>query len=388
MVACFCTAIGFTLAYPFLPIVLREMGVAGNLDRLAGLLVGGFFALTFLTMPVWGAMADYFGPKPMLLRAGLGLGIGFTLAGLSSNLLLFSVIYLITGACNGFLAFASVMVLNNTPQQYIGRATATLYSGTLVGAAVGPALGALLAGSIGQARYLFCVGGVVVFLGGLVTLLLVRDNHRRPGGGFQLTLGQDIFNIVSVKSLRPLFLAMLAYSVTVFGSTPIITLYTLHMLAEQPDFLGWGTETWVGLANTGITVTSALSMPLWGRLVDRYNPGRMLSLAMLLALLGTAWFPFLQNPLQLVLARVLLGLLATGIQPAILSLIKDASPPGMEGRALAINTAVAMLGFGLAPLTAGWVAPFWGLEGYFALNGALLGAAFLWWALKGSNRVQ
>ena len=99
----FCTACGFTTPFPYLPLILRELGVIGPLESWTGFAVGGFFGITFLTTPLWGALADHYGRKSMVLRAGWGMGIGFTALALAPGLNWFLPLYVITGAFAGYM---------------------------------------------------------------------------------------------------------------------------------------------------------------------------------------------------------------------------------------------------------------------------------------------
>ncbi len=66
----------FSTAYPFLPLVVQELGVRRNPESWVGIIVGTLFTLSFLLQPVWGGVADHFGHRILVLRAGLGMGIG------------------------------------------------------------------------------------------------------------------------------------------------------------------------------------------------------------------------------------------------------------------------------------------------------------------------
>ncbi len=100
-------------------------------------------------------------------------------------------------------------------------------------------------------------------------------------------------------------------------------------------------------------------------------------------------FPFVQSPLQLTGARAALGVLAVGIQPAVLRQVKEFAPAGMDARALALSTSLQMLGNGGGPLLAGLIGPWLGLRAYFGLNAALLavGAGLWMWRGLGPGRV-
>ena len=66
--------LGFSASYPYLPLMVKEMGFTSNLETWVGLLVWLFFTFSLLVTPLWGVLADHFGKKTMVLRAGFGMG--------------------------------------------------------------------------------------------------------------------------------------------------------------------------------------------------------------------------------------------------------------------------------------------------------------------------
>jgi DHA1 family multidrug resistance protein-like MFS transporter len=69
--ACFIGFAGFTLAMPFLPLYIRQLGVSdvGDIAVWTGAALGVTPALAALMSPFWGRMADRFGRKLMFVRA-------------------------------------------------------------------------------------------------------------------------------------------------------------------------------------------------------------------------------------------------------------------------------------------------------------------------------
>jgi MFS family permease len=129
-----------------------------------------------------------------------------------------------------------------------------------------------------------------------------------------------------------------------------------------------------------LAVASTLALPLWGRVLDRLEPSRMLVLCMLTGTLGSVFTVLALTPLHLVLARFAFGMLAVGAMPALITLMKRLSPTGMEARTMALGTAFGMLGMGCGPMLGGFIGPLLGLRAYFAVNTALLLIGFLAWA--------
>ncbi len=385
-VGTFCNTLGFTVCFPYLALIVQELGVHSHLETWVGGIAGGFFTISFLLAPVWGSFADHFGRKSMVLRAGLGMSIGFALLGFAGTLPWFLPFFVLVGTCNGYVPAAIALVATNTPRRYMGRALTTVQSAALIGTTCGPAVGALLAGRLPIYRDLFWVSCGMSLLAGSVALLFAREDALRPEAPFRLTVLRDTRTILRIPTLWVLLLVSFLFSTAMFGSTTVIALYVLEIAGEAPGG-GLSLEAWVGVATLALTISSAAAAPLWGRWLDRFEPGRVLALSLLSGMLASWIFPFVQTPLQLTLARLALGACAVGIQPAAVRLIKAWSPVGMDARTLALGTALAMLGNGAAPLLAAVIGPLLGLRAYFACIALLLLGGLLVWVTCGLRRL-
>lgn len=72
-IAQFFSQIGFAFGLPFAPFYMQEMGVTrGNIDFWVALFGAGTPLTMMLFAPVWGALADKYGRRKMLLRSYLG----------------------------------------------------------------------------------------------------------------------------------------------------------------------------------------------------------------------------------------------------------------------------------------------------------------------------
>ena len=89
----FIVSAGMSQLAPLLPLYIHEMGVE-NLAEVAewsGIAYGCNFVTLALFSPLWGALADAYGRKPMVLRATLWLSMCMCLMGLAQN------VYQLTG---------------------------------------------------------------------------------------------------------------------------------------------------------------------------------------------------------------------------------------------------------------------------------------------------
>ncbi len=379
-------SIGFTLYFPFIPLILGELGVGDGVTAWTGYYTAVLYLATMTLMPVWGGLADHFGKRSMMLRSTIGQCIGFTALVFAPNLgaLLLGVVWI--GASNGFQAGSLALVATNTPTASMGRALSTVQTGSLIGTTVGPVLGGVLAMLLPRYRLLFGVGAVLSVVSTSLVLFRTREAFQRPQTPLRLHILRDLRACLRVPGMGLLYYLLFLFASTFFGSITIVSLFTLELLGGQERYLGIGQELWLSAVTVSLTLSSAAALPVWGRLLDRYEPRRVALSALALCLLAVLPYPFVRNPLQLVAVRLLLGALAVGLQPALLRLIKEAAPVGFEARALAFGTSLYMLGHGAAPFLAGQMAPSVGLRGYFVFHAAGVASGVVLWALLGVRR--
>jgi MFS family permease len=370
--------LGFSLAWPFLPLMVRELGVRENLETWVGYMLLVFYLVSFVVNPIWGGIADHYGRKLMVLRAMLGMGGAMMLVPFATTPIWFASFIMLIGVFNGFTPAGVALLVANTPPNRIGRAISLAQTGGMVGQALGPALGAVLAAAIDRQHWLFWISGGLMLSGGVLVALFVREVKQLAPGPWRPHWLASLRDLLAVPRIGLLFLLALLFSVMWYGSVTNISLFVLQLLEVQ------GAEPereaiWVGAAAVAIALSMLVALPFWGRMQDRIGPARVLTFAAAATVITHLPLLVLQTPLQLVLARVAFGLTAAGMPTAIFALLRIYAPPGMDARAISYATAFHFFGMGLAPFVAGLIAPVLGLRTYFGLTIVLmLGGLVLW----------
>lgn len=373
--------LGFFLSWPFVPLMVRSLGVHEHIETWVGYMLLVFYMISFAANPVWGGIADHYGRKIMVLRAMLGMGFFMLLVPLAPTPAWFAALFMLIGVFNGYTPAGMALVVANTPPQRIGSAVSMAQAGSLVGQTMGPALGALLAALlIGRQHYMFWISGGFLLGGGALVLLFVHEVKQLAPGKWRPQWVGDLRELLAVPRIGLLLLLAFLFSVMWNGNVTIISVYVLRLLARQPEVADAGTEAfWVGAAAMALAVSSVVAMPFCGRLLDRYGPSRVLAFSAAAAAVSHLPLLVLQTPLQLVLARVAFGLSAAAMQPAIFQLLRIHAPAGMDARAISYASSFQFFAMGVAPFCAGLIGPAFGLRAYFALTIVLmLGGLALW----------
>jgi DHA1 family multidrug resistance protein-like MFS transporter len=377
-------SLGFGLAWPFLPLMVRGLGVQENLATWVGYMVLGFYIVSFTMNPIWGGIADHYGRKVMVLRATIGMGVAFTLVPFAPSPLWFACLIMVVGFFNGSTGASLALLVANTPPKRIGTALSLAQTGTLVGQTMGPAVGAVLGAVVDRVHWLFWLSGAVLLLASALVAIFVREVKQLAAGRWRLQWIAPLRELLRVPHIGPLYLLGFLFSVLWSGNVTIMSIYVLQLLPPQAQ--GIGNEAfWVGAVAVALGVSGLLAMPVWGWVLDRRDPARVLAFSTAAAALTHVPLLFIQTPLQLVLARVAFGVSAAAMQPAIVRLLKEHAPVGMDARAISYATSFQFIAMGLAPFVAGLIGPTLGLRAYFGLTIVLtVGGLALW--MRGGRR--
>jgi MFS family permease len=383
----FLVSLGFAISWPFLPLMVRDLGVREGLETWVGYMALGFYVVSFVMNPVWGGIADYYGRKIMVLRASLGMGLSMMLVPFAQTPLAFALLLMLVAICNGSTAAAMALLVANTPPRRIGRALSLAQTGALVGQTMGPAAGAMLAGFMTRQHWLFWASGSLLLVAGTLVALFVHEVKRLAPGRWRLQWLGNLREIAVAPRVKPLFFLSFLFAMLWIGNVPIMSLYVLELLQRHPG-AGGKEAMWIGAVALGLGISAVVAMPVWGRLLDRRDPARVLAFA--IAVAGVTQLPLLvlQTPFQLVLARIAFGLGAAAMQPAIMRLLKDYAPKGMDARAIAYAASFQFIAMGLAPFSAGLIGPTLGLRAYFAFTISLTLAGLALWLRSGRLKTE
>jgi MFS family permease len=371
-------ALGFTISFPFLPLMVRGLGVTENLETWIGSMMLVFYVVSFASNPVWGGIADHYGRKIMVLRAMLGMGLAMTLVPLAPTPLWFAALFCLIGLCNGFTPAGMALLVANTPPRKIGTALSYAQTGGLTGQTMGPALGTLLATLVTHHHTLFWFSGGLMLCGGLLVLFFVHEVKQLAPGKWRLEWIGSLRELLAVPRMGYLYLLSFLFTVMWSGNITIVSLYVMKLRAAQPG--GTGDDAfWVGAAAMALALSSVIVLPFWGRAIDRYGPARVMAFAGAAAVVTHLPLLVVDTPLELVLSRVVFGLTAVAMHPAVIQLLRMNAPRGMDARAISYATSFQFFAMGIAPFFAGIIGPLFGLRTYFALTMiALSGGLALW----------
>jgi DHA1 family multidrug resistance protein-like MFS transporter len=365
----FTAILGFSFAFPFLPLFLhRELHIPNGpeLSFWTGIAASATGFALALTSPIWGRLADRYGRKPMLIRAMIGGGISVGLMGLAQSALQLTVLRGIQGASSGTVAAATALVATETPAEHLAWALGILSSSISLGSAVGPAAGGLATNLIGL-RAIFLAGGAMLLLAAVPVVFIVRESPRRMARA-AATPTMDVLRFARAGTVGALAILIVGQGLqqTSYGAAQQLVVLRLLELtgAKQAQFL-----TGVTFAAAGIA--TALASLTYHRLLRRITYRRLLvagSMLLGLALLGAA---AAGSPPLLIGAFVIASFFSGALIPAFGAMIGLESPAIVQATVFGVGSSAIALGFGLGPLLGGMVASAAGIRAGLLVAAAL-----------------
>jgi len=160
-------AIGMTIVFPLFPFLLGKYVPDAQVAAVMSALVSVFAVCTFLAAPLFGALSDRYGRKPILLISLLGSVLGYLLLGIGGALWILFLGRIIDGLTAGNQSALFAYITDSTEPHERGKWFGYLGGAIGLGFMIGPAIGGVL-GSISITLPFFVTAGIT-----LVTMLLI-----------------------------------------------------------------------------------------------------------------------------------------------------------------------------------------------------------------------
>jgi DHA1 family multidrug resistance protein-like MFS transporter len=358
---------GVSTVFAQLPTYLRQMGVAET-DRLA--FVGVFNALIFVVgaplVPFWGAWADKYSRKLVIVRSAIVEAVVFTAVALSREPWQLAISMLLIGLQLGNTGVMLAGIRDVTPRSRLGTTIAVFGASGPIGFAAGPVLAGLLIDGLGLS--LPAVFGVMALLS-VATAVLVTFGSReiRPevvpvDRVVSLAYGA-LRGVLTDPAVRRIFL--------IFGVSYLATQMTrpyIPVLVEGIAGTGAGLASSIGLVSGTAALVGAVASPLGGVLGDRigFRPVLVASLGGAgVALLLMPWAPTVAT---MALVAVLLGTATATVTAMVFGLLATEVPA--ERRSATLNLVYLPLYAAgiLGPVSAAGVAAVGGVRAPFLVG--------------------
>lgn len=368
----FLDLVGFGMVIPVLPFFAEHLGVPPSWI----IFLFGLYSLgQLLGAPMWGALSDRVGRRPVLLGTLLGNAGAYMILATASSAWQLGASRLLAGLAAGNIAAAYAYVADRTGEDARARALGLLGAAFGLGFIVGPAIGGFLAGSAADSGSLSRVAhgsAAMSALAFLMTLAFLPESHGPEHRALaRATPRQNRWKLVTRPVLRDLLAAtlMVVGGVAMFQST--FTMWSAAELGIRPRQLG------TILGGMGILSVAVQGLAI-GPLTRRYGPHLLGQVGAASAALCMAVLPFTHSMGRAVIPLALFAIGGGLFVPSISNLITATAGASERGAVLGVFQSASSLGRVIGPFTASAIAGLAGLRWPFAAGAAVsLGGALL-----------
>ncbi|MDP8922273.1 MAG: MFS transporter, partial [Chloroflexota bacterium] len=165
----------------FTPLFLAELGLERQeVNGWTGLLYGAMMAVAFPLAPFWGALAERYSRRLIIVRSQYLAALAYAATAFAPDIWWALTARLVLGLTFGNIAVVIATQAQLTPRRHLGTAIATIQVAAPVAASIGPPVGAALIGQVGL-RGLFLIDAALALVAALLTTFLMPEPERhRP----------------------------------------------------------------------------------------------------------------------------------------------------------------------------------------------------------------
>jgi DHA1 family tetracycline resistance protein-like MFS transporter len=329
----FIDLVGFGIVLPLMPAFAASYGIS---PAAIGVLVTSFSLLQLLVSPLWGALSDRIGRRPVLLIGLAGSTLSYVLFALAGNFWTLLASRVIAGSMGATVGVAQAYVADITSPERRAQSLGILGAGFALGFILGPAIGGVLyqhghsaAGFVAAALCGANALAALLWLPETPQHLSRRATGRVPVGPLAAPLAAT-------------FLMIAAFAV-IHVSLPLLAQEELKLTTRRIGLL---------FAFSGV-ISAIVQGGVVGRIAPRVGEARLALVGGLLMAIGLALMPGSAHVGHLYVAIAFLSMGSAASNPAILAAVSRMTASHLQGSALGLMQTAQNLGRIVGPLVAG-----------------------------------
>jgi DHA1 family multidrug resistance protein-like MFS transporter len=355
----FIAQIGFSTVTPFLSTFVKQLGLTTNISIWSGLI----FSISSLTAgimsPIWGSISDRHGKKPMMARAGIGMGIAYFLMSRAQNHLQLFALRGINGLVSGYTPAAITLIAANSRPEDLNYSMGIVQAASATGTIMGPLVG-------GISAKLFGIRGSIVFTSVLlfVAAILPYAAHidEEVSSKSDTTILKDMAKAFQNRQLVILLGVWLLIQAALQTVFPTLALFIGELEPENA-------ELYTGIVLSIMGISTALGAPLVSQF--KIHTNIIFKWSILLCAVFTALQGFSTTVLMLGFVRFLFGFVNSSVTVSGNILIAQNSDQNSQGSTFGILNGVMSIGLVLGPILGGFLGDHYGLSAPFS-GGAVI----------------
>ena len=376
----FIAMIGMSACIPFLPLFVRELGVAkADANLWSGIITAAPFIMSSALTPLWGVLGDKYGQKAMVVRAVFGLGIAMTLMGFSVNIWMLLGMRIFQGAASGFIASTNAFVSAQSSPERVSRSLSVLQTSISAGNIIGPLIGGVISDTF-NFRSVFFFVGVMCFVSMLIVVLYVHEDKSKVRGNSDHSVLGNIRLAWNIPQIQRALVMILLTQTALVLTTPIFPFY-LEQLGAPTAML----SSLAGGIVSIVGVCTIIGAPFWGKRADTIGFRTTLMFVTTIVALFTAIQAFVPSYHWLFPTRIVLGLHAAAIIPVLYGQLTRLAPQGRKGGIMGLGSSVTLLGNLIGPLLCSAIAFVLPLQFTFIASATLMAIVFVLSSFRQKN---
>lgn len=339
----FLQLLGFGIVLPLLPYYGRSFGAGG---AAIGALFAVYSLTQFLLAPLWGALADRFGRRPILLASVAWGFVAYILFAVAESYEVLLLSRFLAGLSAAVIGVSQAYLADRTPAEERARGMGLLGAAFGMGFVIGPALGAVLS------RWGYAVPGLVaagLTLANFGLALRWLPESLEPGRRRDASVGVHPFRRLRSRTAAgvPAVLAILFLTTAAFAVLyPVVPLFVAERFGYGP------LEAGILFALLGL-VSVAVQGGALGLLAKRVGEKSLLTLGVIGMAFGIALLPLCQTPVVLALALLPVALGFAVTTPLAQTFLSRFAPAAEQASSLGAGHSMASLARACGPLAGG-----------------------------------
>jgi MFS transporter, DHA1 family, multidrug resistance protein len=356
----------YTMVVPFLPLYLLKLGVS---EQTVNMWSGVIFSVSFLVgafiAPYWGSLADKYGKRKMVIRAGLSLAIVYALAAIVRNPWELLAVRILQGLVSGFVPASMALVASIVPEEEMGYSLGVMQTAGATGGILGPLFGGILAEAFGM-RLSFVISSIVILVGTIMVLLFVHEKVMASGKEQSRVWG-DLKTAWHNKVFVRMLGLLVIFQISVMILQPLLTLYIAKLQGKMDGAL---VSSGIIFSLTG--VAGIIAAPRWGRIGQKQGLLKILCISLFGAGILNSFQVLTNSVWQFSIVQFLYGLFLAGVLPSINTIVVENTDVDFRGRAFGLTTSANQMGSMIGPLIGGAIGSFFSISLVFIVTGFIL----------------